>query len=1164
MNSMNRLSVVFVFLISLCVTACSDDNTSSPAPATDTEDDGSLGGISGADADDDSNGGNKEGGAKFGHRDWRGGAEEGGAEEGETEEGGAEEGETEEGGGCEDGSCETADGTCVDEGMTDPGASCELCEEGSWVFNEGEACDDGSACTENDSCVEDACLGAPVICDSPGTCQVGTCDGEVGCVYAFEEGLACDDGNACTVGDVCAGLGCSVGEPADCDDGNSCTQDSCDPGVGCINEALENDAPCDDGNQCALGDFCAEGICAPGSEIVFCDDGDPCTLDKCVPAEGCTAPVQQTNACRPIINVTYPARAESVSVEDPTAAITVTGNVSSLAAPITALTLNGESVSFDVNGNFAVEMDATVGGNVLIFETENELGWTRKRVQAFHWSTGYILPSKLGDDIPEPECFGLQGDGGCWTAYFEESEVSWLEAEAVCVAGGGHLTSIHSVEENDAVRSLATETCGDTSGVWIGANDFDEEGTFAWSDGSAFDFVAWSADEPNDFNDNEDVGEMWADSSWNDAATDGTNSCYVCYVSKGDDADVEYGVLADPGLGVYLTQEALDDGDHSLPANDFATVLEAVFDAFDLNEVIPNPVAEGVEASGATYDIYVSNLTNDQPDVALTCIDGGFQVIATIYNVKGDFNAVKVDGGFFTPGDISGDLTLNSLVIETDVFLSVTEAHQLESAFENVVVEVDGINVDVDGLFGGLIGGALEDTLDGFASDMETLLVGEVPAVLGPVVGNTLAALAFSFDIELPSLNPEGAAVPVAVRTDFAYTDFAPGGGMLAFRAGAFPEAIITPYEVVGAPARVGCDGSGEALVVLGEAPLEVTLTDDTINTILLAAWQGGFLEFIAPASLFGDFDLSAFGITDLEATVSGMLPPSISNCNDAGEPLMTIGDIKLLASMNFSGEPLDLEIYASLVAEFNLSAANGEIGFGLGEISVVELELTALQDSQIGLEPLVAALLQEQALPGLLEGLQGDALGGIPLPSISLSDTNPDLALTIYPIDVVRVGGDNVVLATLNEGDAPEPVEEGGGEAPAEEGGGEAPVEEGGGEAPAEEGGGEAPVASGNCSNVSDADILDGYDAGQLTSIGTGCGTGCFFAGNQGQCIADCYQDELGVTGECASCFGESGACAISNCAGECAGGADSENCLNCVEDSGCTVNFTACAYGE
>jgi hypothetical protein len=288
----------------------------------------------------------------------------------------------------------------------------------------------------------------------------------------------------------------------------------------------------------------------------------------------------------------------------------------------------------------------------------------------------------------------------------------------------------------------------------------------------------------------------------------------------------------------------------------------------------------------------------------------------------------------------------------------------------------------------------------------------------------------------------------------------------------------------------------------------------------------------------------------------------------------MTIGDIKLLASMNFAGEPLDLEIYASLVAEFNLSAANGEIGFGLGEISMVELELTALQDSQIGLEPLVAALLEEEALPGLLEGLQGDALGGIPLPAISLSDSNPDLALTIYPIDVVRSGGNNVVLASLNEGDAPEPIEEGGGEegpgeeggeeGPGEEGGEEGPGEEGGEEGPGEEGGEEGPVASGNCSNVSDADILDGYDAGQLTSIGTGCGTGCFFAGNQGQCIADCYQDELGVTGECASCFGESGACAISNCAGECAGGADSENCLSCVEDSGCTVNFAACAYGE
>ena len=50
---------------------------------------------------------------------------------------------------------------------------------------------------------------------------------------------ACDDGNACTSGDVCAGRSCGgqavagcCANACDCDDGNACTPDVCDPQTG--------------------------------------------------------------------------------------------------------------------------------------------------------------------------------------------------------------------------------------------------------------------------------------------------------------------------------------------------------------------------------------------------------------------------------------------------------------------------------------------------------------------------------------------------------------------------------------------------------------------------------------------------------------------------------------------------------------------------------------------------------------------------------------------------------------------------------------------------------------------------------------------------------------------------------------------------------------------
>ena len=103
---------------------------------------------------------------------------------------------------------------------------------------------------------------------------------------------------------------------------------------------------------------------------------------------------------------------------------------------------------------------------------------------------------------------------------------------------------------------------------------------------------------------------------------------------------------------------------------------------------------------------------------------------------------------------MNGTLTLDALAIVADVVLTVNpETNALEANFENISAGIDGIAVDVDGLFGGLIGGALQGTLDSFAGDIETLLVDEIPSVLGPVVGDTLSSLAFEFDLELPSLS---------------------------------------------------------------------------------------------------------------------------------------------------------------------------------------------------------------------------------------------------------------------------------------------------------------------------------------------------------------------------------------------------------------------------
>ena len=265
-------------------------------------------------------------------------------------------------------------------------------------------CDDGLACSAGDTCAkgqcqqgdlkackcmqnadcqddDDKCNGTPY-CDKSGatwSCQtnpatVVTCDGsdDAGCVQTAcvpatgqcKKGMVpankpCNDGVACTVGDVCDGQGgCLPGTwtccktDADCqkeEDGNACngtlfcnkavgacqlnpatvvscpsvddtlcSKATCAPATGMCAPAPANAGKgCDDGDVCTAGEVCNGGACKGGSDVCSCasdtdckakDDGDICNgtlycnkaLGACKPnpATVVTCPSVDDTACR--------------------------------------------------------------------------------------------------------------------------------------------------------------------------------------------------------------------------------------------------------------------------------------------------------------------------------------------------------------------------------------------------------------------------------------------------------------------------------------------------------------------------------------------------------------------------------------------------------------------------------------------------------------------------------------------------------------------------------------------------------------------------------------------------------------------------------------------------------------------------------------------------
>ena len=152
--------------------------------------------------------------------------------------------------------------------------------------NEGVACDDSNACTAKDACKKGICSGTygTLGCDDANPCTQDICDPAAGCTSTGLDGVACNDGNVCSQGDVCATGKCKGGGDLGCDDGNPCTTDGCNPGKGCVHNV--NTLVCSDGNVCTIGDVCLNAVCTPKAPL-DCDDSNICTADQCDAKTGC-------------------------------------------------------------------------------------------------------------------------------------------------------------------------------------------------------------------------------------------------------------------------------------------------------------------------------------------------------------------------------------------------------------------------------------------------------------------------------------------------------------------------------------------------------------------------------------------------------------------------------------------------------------------------------------------------------------------------------------------------------------------------------------------------------------------------------------------------------------------------------------------------------------
>ena len=187
---------------------------------------------------------------------------------------------------------------CHDVGVCNPASG--VC--GNPPKQDGVKCNDGNACTRVDACRGGACVGGdPVMCVPLNDCHLaGQCNAGTGiCTNPVKaNGSGCDDGDLCTQTDQCAQGRCVGRNPVVCRAVDQChVAGKCDSTTGeCGNPPKKDGVKCNDNSRCSSGDHCMEGICIGKTNVVCSVESQCHDLGICDPATGiCSNPVKATS-----------------------------------------------------------------------------------------------------------------------------------------------------------------------------------------------------------------------------------------------------------------------------------------------------------------------------------------------------------------------------------------------------------------------------------------------------------------------------------------------------------------------------------------------------------------------------------------------------------------------------------------------------------------------------------------------------------------------------------------------------------------------------------------------------------------------------------------------------------------------------------------------------
>jgi hypothetical protein len=348
--------------------------------------------------------------------------------------------------------------------------------------------------------------------------------------------------------------------------------------------------------------------------------------------------------------------------------------------------------------------------------------------------------------------------------------VSWSAAETAAAAMtrndvAGYLATVTSAEENACVAAVANG-----ASVWLGGNDIDVEGTWAWITGEAWAYTNWNGGEPNNSG-NEDCLHMRAGASnWNDLPCSNTGQggyvvefepaadISVTGVDNNGGADVVAGSSSD-NISYTFTVENLGPDSADGVASDLVIELSYPWDG-TVYCAIPTPVDGTITINDDTATWSgVSLASGDSATIDLDCTATSAALHNSVFGAS--LTVMSIENGVDTvPGNDSAEL---SSTIIREATVNVTKTWDGEGSGEvNVMLTCNDALVESAATSGGMA----SFTVTGFEDAYSCVVTEEIPAGFAPTYTDcSVAPVTSGMTYECGIANAETRATFMVTKT---------------------------------------------------------------------------------------------------------------------------------------------------------------------------------------------------------------------------------------------------------------------------------------------------------------------------------------------------------------------------------------------------------------